>query len=139
MTTAKKSASLTKLWVPVVLAVGILFGLALSLNVPPAFQGRFGPVPFDPPLQIHIILAAVQVVLLVALLVLYIRSYAQTRANFALGLVIVLGALFLHSLFSNPFVIGLVGRVPFGPGYFGLFPDLFMIAAYTIFLYLSLE
>ncbi len=130
---------LSKLWVPAVLAIGIALGVLVSYSVPLGFRSRFGTFPFELPLRLHIVLTILQVILIASLLIVYVRLYAQTNANYALGLVVVLGALFLHSIFSNPFVIGLVGTIPFGPGFFGLLPDLFLDAAYAVFLYLSLE
>lgn len=133
------SRHLSKLWVPVVLLIGVLLGVALSSFVPEGIRPRFGRFPLVPELRFHVIFTTVEAVLLLALIVVYVRFYAQTRANFALGLVIVLMALFLNSFFSHPFLEGLIGPVPFGLGYLVPFADIFTIAAYTVFLYLSLE
>ncbi len=137
--TADGGRHLTKLWVPAVLLIGVLLGVLLSSSVPEPIRPRFGRFPLEEGLRIHIILTTMEVTLLVALIAVYLRFYAQTRANFALGLVIVLMALFLNSFFSHPFLQGLIGTVPFGLGFFVPFADIFTIAAYTVFLYLSLE
>jgi hypothetical protein len=130
---------LSKLWVPLVLLIGVVLGEALSSSVPVVVRTRFGIFPLEPGLRTHVILTTIEVVLLLALIVVYLRFYSQTRANFALGLVFVLVALFLNSFFSHPFLESLVGPVPFGLGFYVPFADIFTIAAYTVFLYLSLE
>jgi len=134
-----------RFWVPVVLLVGILLGGLLSLESPATEEPRFerypGPFQFTTGgvLQFHILVTTIEIVLLVALFAVYIKVYADTKANFSLGLVIVLGALLLNTLFSYPLVLGMVGPVPVGPGEFLPFADIFIIIAYTVFLYLSLE
>jgi hypothetical protein len=133
----------TKLWLPVVLAVGVLVGLALSYLVPEPFSvgiaGHGFADRFRDSLVLHMILSTVSIALLVALIVIYLNVYAQTGARFALGILVVMFALLMQSLFQYPLLLGLFGVYPnpFGP--FLSSADLFTIAAYTIFLYLSLE
>jgi hypothetical protein len=132
----------TKLWLPVVLASGVLVGLVLSYALPMPFGFlRFGGLPerFRDVLVIHMVLSTVSIALLVALAVVYVRVYAETHARFALGISIVLLALLIQSLIQYPLLLGLVGPFAAGQGSFLSFADLFTIAAYTIFLYLSLE
>jgi len=132
----------SKLLVPLVIAVGIFLGVTLAYLVPLPF----GYGPFGPPLDelrnlliIHSILSMVVICLQVALIIVYLKVYAQTSANFALGILIMMFALLLESLFSSPILLGFVGRytAEFGP--YLSSGDIFTIAAYTIFLYLSLE
>jgi len=131
--------------VPVVLLVGLGWGLILSaLSEEPRevrFAGYRGFTYFNPnPLfELHIVLSTITVALLVSLVIVYVKVYLETKANFALGLLLVLGALLLQTLLSYPVLIGLAGPPPFGPGYYGLSADVLTIGAYTIFLYLSLE
>ncbi len=132
----------SKLWVLVVLLVGAALGGLLSLFLPePEHFGHFRYVPFslEPLLQFHILLSTIQISLLVALVIVYFRVYRATRANFALGLVIVLVALMLQSLLSHPILVGLVGDIALGPVVLVPSADILTIVAYTIFLYLSLE
>jgi hypothetical protein len=143
---APKRSSTGKLWVPVVLLVGLVVGVLLAdLSTQPTqerapFFRQFPPVfnP-DPTIRLHVILTTVEVTLLIALVVVYLRVYNETRANFALGLVIVLGALFLQTVFSYPLVVGLQGPVLFVRGSLPTLSDVLEICAYTVFLYLSLE
>jgi len=129
--------------VPLVLLVGILAGVALSYMVPlPAGFGPFPPPPFAQfrnLIIVHMVLSTVIISLQVALVIVYMRIYASTGARFALGILVVMSALLLQSLFQYPLVLGFVGRYAneFGP-YLSA-ADLFTIAAYTIFLYLSLD
>jgi hypothetical protein len=85
------------------------------------------------------VLSTVIIALQVALVFVYLRVYAETGARFSLGILIVMSALLLQSLFQYPLLLGFVGRYAeeFGP-YLST-ADLFTIAAYTIFLYLSLD
>jgi hypothetical protein len=130
----------TRLWVPFVLVVGVLVGLVASYFAPSPFVFfRFGPNPFREVLTLHILLSTVSVALLVALLVVYLRIYAQTGGRFALGIMVVLFALLIQQIFEYPLLLGLGGPFPIGQGPYLTFADLFTIAAYTIFLYLSLD
>jgi hypothetical protein len=137
----------SKLWVPLVLLLGMVSGLLLyfwsSMNtvydfgfqrIP--FQPGFGPETFG---ELHIILSTVSVSLLVALLVVYGRTYLQTRANFIFGLLIVLFALLLQSLTVFPVILGIAEHEPILPEFSSNIADAFTIVAYTVFLYLSLE
>lgn len=142
---AERGKRSSRIWVPIILLFGVLLGVLSSLVSPATEEPRFehfpGPFSFtpEPVLQFHVLVTTIELVLLVSLLVVYIRVYADTKANFSLGLVVVLGALFLHTLFSYPLLLGMVGPVSVGPGDFLPFADIFMIFAYTVFLYLSLE
>jgi len=137
-----------KIWLPIVLAVGIVVGLGLSYYLPAPFgYWRFGPPggPFRGPsefqeiLTLHTVLSTVSVALLVALAIIYVKVYAETGARFALGLVIVLFALLIQALVQYPLFLGLSGPFDEGQGPYLSFADLFTITAYAIFLYLSLE
>lgn len=140
------------LWVIIVLAIGAMVGLISYLAIAPHIVvltpgppfGDFGHLPDRGLLTVlawHIILSTVSIALLVSLVVVYGRTYSQTRANFALGILIVLIALLLQQLFTYPvFQLILVGstlltRTPV----YDFAADVFTIVAYSIFLYLSLE
>jgi hypothetical protein len=144
-TSEKPRTRSSRTWVPVILLVGILLGALSSLVSPASEEPRFAHFPGffsftpQPLLQFHVFLTTLEIVLLLALLSVYVKVYIDTKANFSLGLVIFLGALLLHTLFSYPLLQGLEGPVPVGPGDFLPFADVFMIIAYSVFLYLSLE
>jgi multisubunit Na+/H+ antiporter MnhB subunit len=146
--TPQKRSYLQKVWVPVVLLVGLVVGEAISLATPTQRSTQFGggpfgyfhPFPTNPLFEYHVILTTVEVALLIALVVVYCRMYVETKANFALGLVVVLGALLLQTLVSYPITDSFIGPVSLpGPGYSSFAADFVTVCAYTIFLYLSLE
>ena len=130
-----------KLLVPLVLLVGVLAGIALSYSVPLPFG--FGPFPpfdqFRNLIIVHMVLSTVIICLQVALVIVYLKVYAETGARFALGILVVMSALLFQSLFQYPLLLGFVGRTPTEFGPYLSAADLFTIAAYTIFLYLSLD
>jgi hypothetical protein len=141
---APKKSAAGKLWVVVALLSGLVAGVLLSdlATLPmesrePFFRGVpvFNP---DPSIRLHIVLTTVSVGLLVALVMVYLKVYSETRANFALGLVAVLSALLLQTLFSYPLVLGTEGVI-LVPGTLTTLADFLTIGAYTVFLYLSLE
>jgi len=133
-----------KLWVVVALLVGLVAGVLLSdlATLPDesriSFFRRFPLFNPDPSIRLHIILTTVEVALMVSLVLVYLKVYSETRANFALGLVIVLAALLLQTLFSYPLVLGTEGVI-LVPGRLTTLADFLTIGAYTVFLYLSLE
>ena len=126
------------------LLVGLVVGVILSDLATLPEESRspfFFRVPVfnpDPWIRLHIVLTTVTVVLMVSLVIVYLKVYSETRANFALGLVIVLGALLLQTLFSYPLVLGTEGVI-LVPGRLTTLADFLTIGAYTVFLFLSLE
>lgn len=138
----------SKLWVPIVILIGGIAGVLLYLwslvdyysyfgfhREYPFFQGGF-PGAFG---EFHIILSTVGIALLAALLVVYGRTYRQTKANFVLGLLVVLFALLLQSILTSPIIVGLIEHESVIHGFYSPAADVFTIIAYTVFLYLSLE
>jgi hypothetical protein len=144
-----KKSTVGKLWVAAVLLVGLAAGLVMQGLATLPFESRpdiFRPVPEfnpDPSIILHIIITTMEVVLLAALVVVYIKIYSETRANFALGLTVVLSALLLQTLLSYPLILGTEGTegVIFilVPGTLTILADFLTLGAYTVFLYLSLE
>ncbi len=121
---------------------GGIIGLAITFLVrpmpgPPGPHGVAAPTP-------HLLLlsgaiAGIDLALLVALVAVYLRTYLDTRARFAAGLVVFLVALLLQTFVTAPFIVGAFG---FGVG--GLWPflfasSLFGAVALAVFLFLSLE
>jgi hypothetical protein len=142
---SEKGTQISKVWVPVILVLAVLLGLVLAetITVPAVCPPGYPPCSFfllsiQRALMLHVILSTIEIVLLVSLVAVYIKVYAETRANFSLGLIIVLGALFVHSVLSFPLVVNEVGQTLFGSGLFFPYTDLLTIIAYSVFLYLSL-
>jgi hypothetical protein len=129
-----------KYWVPIAILIGIVLGFFFSLTISPPPYIVLGFHYFDwSYLAFHIILSTVAISLLVALLVVYIRIYTETRANFALGLLVVLGALLLQSLLTYPLLLAAPREFWELPGPSFDSADILLIVAYAVFLYLSLE
>jgi hypothetical protein len=141
---APKKSTAGKLWVVVVLLAGLVAGVLLSdlATLPERARAPFfSHVPVfnpDPSIRLHIVLTTVEVALMVSLVVVYLKVYSETRANFALGLVAVLSALLLQTVLSYPLVLGTEGVI-LVPGTLTTLADFLTVGAYTVFLYLSLE
>jgi hypothetical protein len=130
--------------VPIVLAAGVALGL-VELVLWPVRGGPGGPPPHGAgpaPLglvEAFTLFSAVDLALLIALVVVYLRTYRDTRAQFALGLVAFLFVLLFEAIANSPFVFAVFG---FGPGPLGPFLAIgaaLEMAALALFLVLSLE
>ncbi len=139
-----KERQTSKIWVPLVLIIGAIAGEISYyvigsapdfLRLPP-FGARFGLEIFR---QFHVILSTISISLLIALMIVYMRTYRQTKANFALGILVVLFALLFQSILTYPLLVDLMDRSLIRPGFSSPIADIFMIIAYSVFLYLSLE
>jgi hypothetical protein len=135
-----------KLLVPIIVLIGAVIGLISALDLqtefpsngfgPPVPGQGFGPYEY---LQYHIILSSISLALLAALIVVYANSYTKTRANFLLGLLVVLFALLLQGLLENPLLHLFMNGTVVIDAFYSPVSDLFTIVAYSVFLYLSLE
>lgn len=128
-------------WTLIVLGIGVVLGLVTAVVwaiVRPPF--RF-PVS-DTTLALEnldIVVSAVGLVFIVALLRVYVKTYRDTHARFALGLLVVLGALAFQAILSSPLVYSLFGVHLGRVASFFLPADTFKAAALGAFLYLSLQ
>lgn len=143
----EKGTQISKVWVPVILIIAVLLGLVLAERVPPSpplcpqdwpycvssYNQYLIYLSIQRAIMLHVILSTIEMVLLLALVAVYVKVYVETRANFSLGLLIMLGALTIYSFLSYPLVVGYVVGSEFFP-----YADLLTIVAYSIFLYLSL-
>ncbi len=133
----------SKIWVPIVLLIGLVAGLALAaVPLPSTTTGPgHGPglhLQLTTATDVDVILSTIGIALLLALTFVYAGMYSQTKASFALGLVVVLLALLLESVLSSPLVYGAFGEPTGTLGTFLAFADVFKIVAFTVLLYLSL-
>src|SRR5438552_15487033 len=106
-------------WVPIVRMIGVGAGLGVLL-LPSPVQHPVGrpPPEFETFVNFGLILSTLNVALLVALLVIYARMYSDTGASFALGFVLVLGALLAETVVGSPVLFSLFalrtgGQTPF--------------------------
>jgi hypothetical protein len=140
------------LWVIIVLLIGGVVGIIAFLLILPhlIITGGPPPFPFGGRMDIrllftfiaeHVILSTVSVALLVSLVIVYARIYRQTKANFALGIFIVLIALLLDGIFTYPILQLVSTGIPTTELYYSLptLGDILTIVAYSVFLYLSLQ
>lgn len=129
------------LWLPVVLLVGIITGVVLSFFVPepPFGYWMYRPFGLEWEIMTHVVLSTVSISLLIALSIVYLKLYSETGARFALGIFIVILALLIQAIIQYPLLLGLAVNFPIAQGRYFSFADIFTIAAYAIFLYLSLE
>ena len=88
-------------------------------------------------LTIKMVSTTLTSILLIGLIVVHVRVYRETGTRFSLGLVIFSFALILYTLASNPMLHRLVGFRRIGLGPLLMLPDLFMVIAAAILLYLS--
>lgn len=141
-----KSSGKHRLLVPLVILAGLALGSLSAMNLTIEFPGG----PFGPSglyfqeriyeyLQYHIILSTISLALIISLIAVYTRSYLQTKANFMLGLLIVLFALLLEGVLTYPLLhLLLTGSVTID-AYYSPISDIFTVIAYSVFLFLSLE
>ncbi len=130
-------------WVFIVIACGAAIGGVLWISHP--VSAAAGPPPHGGPAgstnlgRIAGVVSLVDQALLVSLIVVYVRTYRDTKARFALGLVVFLLALTVQSASSSLPVIGALGFGFGALGGFFLLSAVFESLALAIFLYLSLE
>ncbi len=73
------------------------------------------------------------------LIALYVSFYRTTKSEFTLSLIVVMAALLVYSITSNPLVPMAFGYHIYGFGIFTMIPDMCATAALGLLLYLSLK
>lgn len=126
-------------WTIIVLAVGLALGALLAVAPRPRGPGPGPGSAFETLDDLDAILSTVALTFLVALLLVYARTFNDTGARFALGLIVVLAALLFQALLTSPFLFGIFGHRLGGLGPFVLVADAFKAVAFSVFLYLSLQ
>ena len=128
------------LWTAAMVAIGLAIGIVLALVPRP---GRPGPGPRIDPFEtledIDVIVSTVGLALLSALFVVYAKTYADTGARSALGLIFVLAAFLFEGVLTSPILFGAFGHILGELGPFLLVAHGFRTAAFAAFLYLSLQ
>ena len=139
----KKSGHRSKLIVPLVVAIGSVIG-AIAYLIANAYAqngGSSGPntIVIETFRGTHIVLSTIAIGLLFALVIVYARTYLSTRANFTLGIWIVLLALLLRFVFTYPILLNFAEGLPLLQNFLSPVSDAFTVIAFSLFLYLSLE
>jgi hypothetical protein len=112
--------------------------------VPPNFDPNHPPTGLDPADRDSFIhaksaMTMINMMLSVALIALYVKIYRETKAQFTMGLIFVMLALFLYAMMSNPMIPMLFGYRIFGVGLFSILPDIFTTLALSILIYLTMK
>lgn len=132
--------------------VGLIVGLVLAAVVVGVVLTSLYPLP-PPPKPEGIenqtdhewfstagtIISIVNITLAIALLVIYINTYRETKSEFTIGLIIVMVVLFLYAFTSNPLIQWGFKYHAYGLGPFVVLPNLFATIALVVLLYLSLK
>lgn len=137
--------------VALLIVIGIVLGLvlstvSLSLAKEQAERRGWRPLP-DKELPTRFILRyytgsiliTVNIMLLVGLLGIYLKTYAATHSSFMLGLTFFIGVLLVQSILSLPLLHTLFGYTFFGLGPFSILPHVFETIALIILIILSME
>ncbi|MBI5000159.1 MAG: hypothetical protein HZB92_01325 [Euryarchaeota archaeon] len=85
------------------------------------------------------VITTVNLTLSAILIFIYISIYRKTKSEFTVSLIVVMMALFLYALLSNPLIPMLFGYRLFGMGLFTMLPELFTTIALVALLYISLK
>ena len=94
---------------------------------------------FDTYVTIKSAVTLINIVIVVILIAMYIKIYREVKSDFTVGLIVVMFALLLYAISSNPFIQYLFSYRGFGMGPFIMLPDIFTTIALSVLLYLSLK
>ena len=81
----------------------------------------------------------INTVIALILIGMYVNIYRKVKSDFTIGLIVVMFALLLYAITSNPFIHTLFSYRGFGMGPFIMLPDIFATIALSVLLYLSLK
>jgi hypothetical protein len=84
-----------------------------------------------------VILSTLNIILVLPLLYMYIRTYQELRAPFTLGLIFVMASLFFFAITTNPLVFMFFDIPGVYPNPFSILPDLFCTLALIVLLRIS--
>ncbi len=94
---------------------------------------------FDEYISIKTAVTLINIVIALILIAGYVKIYREVKSDFTVGLIVVMFALLLYAITSNPFIQYLFSYRGFGLGPFILLPDIFTTIALSVLLYLSLK
>lgn len=81
----------------------------------------------------------INIVISVILIGMYVKIYREVKSDFTIGLIVVMFALLVYAISSNPFFQTFFTYRSFGLGPFLSIPDIFATVALSVLLYLSLK
>lgn len=112
-----------------ILQTGPVFGSGEALFPIKNCAGPFFPV--------KIILSTLNIILVIPLLYMYIRTYQELRNPFTLGLIFVMVSLFFFAITTNPLVFMFFDIPGLYPNPFAILPDLFCTIALVFLIRVS--
>ena len=89
--------------------------------------------------QLKTAISFINLGLIIPLFVIYAGIYRKMRSSFTLGLMVVIFALGMYAITSNPLIVGLLGGRTGDIGLFQIIPDLCATVALIILIRISLE
>jgi hypothetical protein len=131
--------------VVVIAIVVATIGLVLASLILPPPETVPPPIPqpdrvlMDIFLKVKTMISLVNIVLILALTIIYTEIYRQVKSQFTLGLIVVMLVLLMYALTSNPLIQILFGYHAQGLGPFAMIPDIFTTFALGLLLYISLD
>jgi hypothetical protein len=108
---------------------------------PPEFKEEIekGRENFELYIIIKSAITLINIIIALILIAKYTRIYQEVKSDFTMGLIVVMFALLIYAVTSNPFIQSLFEYRAFGLGPFLLIPDIFTAIALSVLLYLSLK
>ena len=88
---------------------------------------------------VNTIISTINIVLLVALMLIYANLFLKTRSPFTVGLLIFAFVFLVRDLTSSPFITSIYGFRAYGLGPFAFLPGVFELVALSVLLYLSVK
>jgi hypothetical protein len=89
--------------------------------------------------QLKTVISFINIGLILPLLFIYTGIYWRMRSSFTLGLLVVIFALGMYAVTSNPLIISILGGRTGDIGFFQIIPDLCATVALIILIRISLE
>ena len=89
--------------------------------------------------QLKTAISFINIGLIIPLFVIYTGLYRRMRSSFTLGLMIVIFALGMYAVTSNPLIVGLLGSRTGDIGLFQIIADLCATVALIILIWISLD
>jgi hypothetical protein len=117
------------------------FGGSFNRTPPEELKGEIdrGKENFEVYVSLKSAITLINIVIAVILIAMYIKIYRDVKSDFTIGLIVVMFALLLYAITSNPFIQSLFSFRGFGMGPFIMLPDIFTTVALSVLLYLSLK
>jgi hypothetical protein len=141
-----KKRTINALIICTILFAGILGALIGSLYAPaPPHSDRPPHIPdieqdsHNYLMVMKTTITMINIALSLILIALYFKIYDEVRSDFTIGLIVVMFALLIYSVTSNPLLLSMFGYRGFGMGPFMIIPDMFSTISLATLLYLSLK